>query len=70
MQVLIWIGAVITLLGFAGIVYSLVAVLRARRKGDEEALRKTLARVGPVNIGALLASVFGLICVITGIALG
>jgi hypothetical protein len=70
MQILIWIGAAITLLGFAGIVYSLVAVLGARRRKDDEVLRATLARVGPVNIGALLASVFGLICVITGIALG
>jgi hypothetical protein len=70
MAALVWIGAAITLAGFAGIVWSILAVWRARRAGLPDAqLRERLARVLPVNIGALLLSFLGLMCVVVGIIL-
>ncbi len=71
MAVLIWGGAAITILGFAGIVWSLVAVLRARRAGlSDEALRARIGRMMPVNFAALLLSVLGLMLVVLGILFG
>jgi hypothetical protein len=71
MDSLIWIGAAVTLLGVAGIVWSILAVMRARKSGlDDTALRARLSRVLPVNLGALFLSVIGLMCVIVGITLG
>ena len=71
MSILIWIGAALTLLGFAGIIWSIIAVMRARRAGlDDAALRARLQRVLPINIGALFLSVLGLMTVIIGVMLG
>lgn len=71
MDILIWIGAIVTLLGFAGIVWSLIAVVRARRAGlDDVAMRARLQRIVPVNVGALLLSILGLLAVVVGILLG
>lgn len=71
MDILIWTGVVMSLLGFVGIVYSIIAVTRAKREGlDDEALRARLARILPVNLGALLVSVLGLMTVVIGIMLG
>ena len=67
---LVYIGAVITGLGLVGILYSLVAVARARRGGlDDAALRDRLARLVPVNIGALFLAMLGLMVVVTGVIL-
>ena len=71
MQAMIWIGAALTLVGLGGIVWSLVLVARARRAGgDDAALRARLARAVPVNLAAFLVSLLGLLCVVTGVALG
>lgn len=71
MGVLIWGGAAITILGFAGIVWSLVAVLRARRAGlSDEELRARVGRMMPVNFAALMLSVLGLMLVVLGILFG
>lgn len=68
MGILIWGGAAVTILGFVGIVWSLVSVLRARRAGlDDEALRARMARMLPVNVGSLLLSILGLMLVILGV---
>ena len=70
MASLIWIGAAVTLTGLALLIWSIIAVMRARNAGlDDEALRAKLARVMPVNLGALLLSALGLIIVIVGILL-
>lgn len=70
MGVLIWGGALVTLAGFAGIVWSIYAVVRARRAGlQDAALRDRLNRVLPVNLGALLLSVIGLMMVVVGVFL-
>ena len=67
MEVLVWIGALITLLGLLGVVWSIVLVVRARRAGlTDEALRARLQRALPVNLGALLCSFIGLMLVVVG----
>jgi hypothetical protein len=70
MDILIWIGAALTVLGFVGVVWSIVLVLRARRAGlDDAAMRQRLQRALPVNVGALLLSLLGLMVVVVGILL-
>ena len=71
MNVLIWIGAGLALIGVAGLVWSAAIVLRARRGVPDDALlRARMARALPLNIGALLLSFLGLMCVATGVLLG
>lgn len=67
---LIMIGATLSVIGLIGIIYSIVAVAKAKRSKLEDAvLRERLAKVLPINLGALLVSVIGLMCVIVGIVL-
>ena len=70
MQNLIWVGAVISVLGMCGIIYSVIIVIRARRANlaDEE-LRARIGKVLPINLGALFLSTIGLMMVIVGIIL-
>ncbi|SHL89261.1 hypothetical protein SAMN05444389_10212 [Paracoccus solventivorans] len=69
-DMLIWGGAVLTALGLAGILWCILAVTRARRaRLDDAAMRATMQRVVAVNMGALAASVLGLMAVIMGIML-
>lgn len=71
MEILIWIGALATLLGLAGVIWSIVLVVRARRAGlADEALRARLQLALPVNVGALLLSLLGLMLVVLGVVLG
>lgn len=59
------------MLGLAGVVWSVVLVLRARRAGlPDAALRERLSRALPINLGALLLSLLGLSCVLLGVLLG
>ncbi len=70
MEWLIWLGAAISVAGLAGLVWCIVAVWRARQANlPDEELRERVRRVIPMNMGALLLSVFGLVIVILGIAL-
>lgn len=70
MELLVWIGAVISLIGLVGLMACVVIVARAKRAGLEDAeMRAKLARVIPLNLGALLLSVLGLMLVIVGIFL-
>ena len=68
MDVLIWIGMAVALLGLVGIVWSGVIAFQARRAGlDDVALRARLQRALPINLGALLLSVLGCLLVILGV---
>lgn len=70
-DILIWIGAALTLAGVAALVWCVAAVMRARRAGLEDAaLRERMRRVLAVNMGALGVSMIGLLLVVTGIFLG
>ena len=70
MEWLIWIGAVMSAIGLVGIAVSLLRVMRARRSGQsDDQLRETMRRALPLNLGAFLLSVLGLMLVIVGILL-
>lgn len=71
MEILIWVGAAISFLGLLGLGYCILRVLRAKRAGlDEDTLRAEVAKVVPLNMGALFLSVIGLMLVILGIFFG
>ena len=71
MEILIWVGAFISVLGLAGLVWCIMTVWKARKAGlDDDALRATLQKVVPVNSAALFLSVIGLMFVVLGILLG
>jgi hypothetical protein len=71
LEVLIRFGVALTLLGLVGVVWSIVLVVRARRAGlDDAGLRARLQRALPVNLGALLLSMLGLMLVVAGVAFG
>lgn len=70
MEILIWIGAVVSLAGMLGLVYCILRVFRAKKTAaDDDALRAEVAKVVPLNLGALFLSVIGLMMVIMGIFL-
>jgi hypothetical protein len=69
-KVLIWIGAALTLAGLALLVWLIRSALGLRKAElSEEEKRAELARLGPLNFGALALSMFGLIMVVVGLAL-
>ena len=71
MAILIPIGAVITLLGLAGLIWCILRVVRARKSGmNDEALRDVMQKTVALNLGALFLSVIGLMMVVVGLLLG
>ena len=71
MDNLIWIGAVVTLVGLAGLIWCILSVQRARRDGlEDDAMKARLQKVVALNMGALFLSVIGLMLVVVGILLG
>lgn len=70
MQALVWIGAALTLVGFIGILWSVILVRRARKDAaDDDALRVALQKIVPINVGALMTSMLGLALVLVGVIL-
>lgn len=70
MEILIWCGTAVSLLGLCGLIWCVVRVWRARRAGlDDTAMRAVLAKVVPVNTGSLFLAVIGLMMVVLGIML-
>jgi hypothetical protein len=71
MESLIWIGTAVSIAGLAGLLWCIFRVWRARRSNlSDQDLRDAVRRVVPLNMGALLLSVIGLMMVIAGIMLG
>jgi len=71
MDMLIWVGTAVSGLGLLGILISVVAVLRLRRKALPDAeMRAAMRRLVALNIGAMFVSVLGLMGVVVGILLG
>ncbi len=71
MEMLVWGGAAVSLAGLAGLVWCILKVWRLRRAGlSDGELRRAVQAVLPVNLGALLLSVAGLMMVVVGIMLG
>jgi hypothetical protein len=70
MEMLIWAGATVSLAGLAGIVWCIVALVRARRSGlTDAALRLRMAPIVTANLAALFVSVLGLMLVVVGVLL-
>lgn len=70
MEALVWLGAFVSLLGLAGLIWCIVTVWKARKAGlDDDALRAKLQQVVPLNTGALFLSMTGLMLVVVGILL-
>lgn len=70
-DVIIWSGAVVSVIGLAGLFWSIIRVMRARKTAaDDDALRAEIQKALPINLGALFLSVIGLMMVIVGAFLG
>ena len=70
MEILIWIGSILSLLGLVGLLWCIKTVLRAKKAADsDEELRMSLQKVVPFNMAALFLSAIGLMLVILGIML-
>ena len=71
MEMLIWIGAAISLVGVAGLVWCVIGAARARREQlDEAAMKSRLQGLVAWNMAALAVSAIGLMMVVIGILLG
>ena len=70
MDWLIIVGAIMSVIGLAGLVASALKVMKAKREGLEDAeLRARVQKAMALNMGALGLSVLGLMCVILGVSL-
>jgi hypothetical protein len=70
MNLLIILGAVISVIGIAGIILSIVQVRRAKRDTTDDAeLKAKIQSAMPLNLGSFLLSVLGLMCVVMGVIL-
>ncbi len=71
MEMLIWIGALISLIGVAGLVWCVLAAARARRENlDDGPMKSRLQMLVAWNMAALAVSAIGLMMVVIGILLG
>lgn len=70
MDYLIWGGAVLTLVGVAGLVWCIVLAMRAKRSGlPDDQMKAALQRVVVLNLAALAVSAIGLMAVVVGVIL-
>jgi len=71
MDIVIWTGAAVSLMGVGLLVWCIRAALQARKAAVDEAdLKARLQRLAAVNMGALAISAIGLMVVVIGIVLG
>jgi len=70
-EIIIWVGAGLSVIGLVGLIWCIIRVAKARRAGlSDEELRAAVAAVIPWNLGALFLSVIGLMLVVLGVMLG
>lgn len=70
MEILIWAGAALSLLGLVGLGWCIARVMRAKRaKVSDEEMRVVLQKALPLNLGSVFLSVLGLMLVIVGVFL-
>lgn len=71
MDWIVWIGAGLTLLGVAGLVYCVILGLKAKRANlPDDQMRAILQRAVVLNMAALAVSGIGLMCVVFGVMVG
>lgn len=70
MELVIWIGTGLAVLGLAGLIWCIVLAMKARNSGlPEDAVRQALQKVVVLNMAALGISAMGLMLVVAGILL-
>lgn len=70
MEIIVWLGAALTVVGLGMLVWCIVAVAKAKRAGlPEPELKARLQKVVALNLAALGVSGLGLATVIVGIVL-
>lgn len=70
MEVLVWIGAALTVIGMAGVLYSMITVARAKRQNlSDDEMRNRIRKVIPINLGTLFVAMIGLMMVVVGVML-
>ena len=70
MEILIWIGSILSILGLIGLLWCIKTVIKAKKLANsDEELRTSLQKVIPLNMAALFLSAIGLMLVILGIML-
>ena len=70
MDLLIWIGSILSILGLIGLFWCIKNVLKAKKLAtSDEELRSSLQEIVPLNMAALFLSAIGLMLVILGIML-
>ena len=70
MEMIVWLGAALTLVGLGMLVWCIVSVAKAKRAGmPDEALKARLQKIVALNLAALAVSGLGLMAVIVGIFL-
>ena len=70
MELLIWIGSILSILGLVGLLWCIKTVLKAKKSAvSDEELRSSLQKVVPLNMASLFLSAIGLMLVILGIML-
>lgn len=67
---LVLIGSALAVIGLCLLGYCIYQAIQAKRSGlDDAAMRQRLQRIVAINMGALLLSVLGLMCVVLGVFL-
>ena len=57
MEILIWIGSILSILGLIGLLWCIKTVIKAKKLADsDEELRTSLQKVVPLNMAALFLS--------------
>lgn len=70
MEMLIWIGAALTMVGVVALVWCIVLAMRAKNSGlPDDQIKAQLQKVVALNLGALAVSGLGLMAVIVGVIL-
>lgn len=64
-------GSGLAVIGLCLLGYCIYEALSAKRSGlDDAAMRARLQKIVAINMGALLLSILGLMCVVLGVFLG
>jgi hypothetical protein len=70
MQILVWIGTTLSLIGIAGLLWCVWLVLGIKKRNlPDDVARAAMQRVVVWNLGALAISFLGLILVVVGVIL-
>ncbi len=69
MEIMIYIGAFLAVIGIAGIGYCAVKAQRVRKETDEAEAKAQLQQIIALNLGSLAIAALGLIMVVMGMVL-